>query len=428
MLSRGCAVAALLGALVLTGCGRGPRDDVRTGAEASEALQRLVDARAWFELRDALEGDLDLGAGQRAYFEARRDAVFNEPARSSQRARAALKSGDLAPAQILALRRLLPLNDMRRSAWDDGLATTDDLLLRHENDLAPEDLTNARNQRLIFAALAGAPPRSVEIGGDFVVAPDENGRIPLLLEGEPVAFAVDTGANLSVAMRSVAERVGLELRPAGITVGTSTGETVEADLAVARELRFGRAVLRNVPFLVFPDELLRFEGGFEIPGLVGFGELEAMGELSFFRDGSFGVRAEPPANDLGNLVLEGLDPIVRIQCLGEPATARVDTGANATVFYEPFLRRHREFVEATGSEGIQKTGGVGSVVEIPTWRLSTFAIELGGERVELTDVDVYKDPLPRADRRRLDANLGLDLLVDRGALVLDFRSMSCSVR
>ena len=65
MLSRGCAVAALLGALVLTGCGRGPRDDVRTGAEASEALQRLVDARAWFELRDALEGDLDLGAGQR---------------------------------------------------------------------------------------------------------------------------------------------------------------------------------------------------------------------------------------------------------------------------------------------------------------------------------------------------------------------------
>ncbi|MEM9378467.1 MAG: retropepsin-like aspartic protease [Planctomycetota bacterium] len=427
---RGHATAALLVALLLSaaGCGGGPRDAVRPRAGAAAELHGLIDARAWFELRDALERAADLPAAERAYFEARRDAVFNRPGRSSERALAALASGELVPAQALALRRLLPVNDMRRAAWDDGLASSDELLRLHVDDLPPDELENLRNTRAIFAALAGTAPRSVEVEEDFLVAPDADGRIPLLLEGESVAFTIDTGANLSVAMRSVAERASLELRPAGITVGTSTGGTVEADLAVAGELRLGGAVLRNVPFLVFPDELLSFEGGFRIPGLVGFGELEALGEVRFLQDGSIGVRAAPPANGLRNMALDGLDAIVTVECLGAPAIARVDTGANVTVFYEPFLRRHRAAIEAVGREEAVRTGGVGGVVEIPSWRLPSLTLVLGGEAIELTEVDVYRDPLPRADEGLLDVNLGRDVLEGREALVLDFRSMSCFVR
>jgi hypothetical protein len=37
---------------------------------------------------------------------------------------------------------------------------------------------------------------------------------------------------------------------------------------------------------------------------------------------------------------------------------------------------------------IDRTGGVGSIVEIPSWQLPSIELEIGGQTVELTEIDV----------------------------------------
>lgn len=78
--------------------------------------------------------------------------------------------------------------------------------------------------------------------------------LPVSINGKEATYWFDTGANFSVMSESEAKRIGLKVREVGGSSLVSTGARVSFRLAVADQISLGEAVLRNVAFLVFPDD------------------------------------------------------------------------------------------------------------------------------------------------------------------------------
>jgi hypothetical protein len=267
----------------------------------------------------------------------------------------------------------------------------------------------------------------VEIRGPSRLALGKTRRVPLKINGEKFAFALDTGANLSVIMRSEAEKLGLEIRAARLVISTSTARQVTGDLAVARQVEIGRIRYSHVVFLVLPDELLTFGKRHRIPGLVGFPLVDAAGEMRFRRDNVLEIPRQPRRLSPQNLALDDLDPLVQVRHGKEDLLCRLDTGAPDTVFYEPFFRRHRERLESIGHPVMAKATGVGGMQKIPAVRLPTVALTIAGGGVNLRRVDVYKQAIRPPQENVLDCNLGLDALRRFEAYTLNFRHMALAL-
>ena len=100
----------------------------------------------------------------------------------------------------------------------------------------------------------GLPEQVVE-GGETRVPLARDGHFWLRAQvnGEPVAFMVDTGATLTAVSSQVAERIGLEPRVGGVPVRLSTANgTISAEIATIDEMRFGNIAARGLDTVIAP--------------------------------------------------------------------------------------------------------------------------------------------------------------------------------
>jgi hypothetical protein len=315
-------------------------------------------------------------------------------------------------------------NHFRLHRYREALDSARAILAGPADRQDPALMAEIRGTLPLYAALAEVPPQETEIKAMSRLTLDAYGRIPVEIEGANRRFALDTGANLSVIMRSEAEKLGLAIRPAGIEVSTSTTKKVLADVAVAGEVRIGKVFFRNVVFLVFPDEHLTFADGNRIPGLVGFPVVEAMQEVRFRRDGVIEIPNRPQSRHSRNLALDNLDPLVRVRYRKDDLVCRLDTGAGQSTFYQPFYERYREQIESFGKHTTVQVGGIGGLQEMPAFRLRKIGLSLAGAGGTLRDVDVYTRPIRPPPENYLYCNLGLDVLQSFRAYVINFRDMA----
>lgn len=101
----------------------------------------------------------------------------------------------------------------------------------------------------------GLPEQVVEGNETRIpLAPDGHFWIRAEVEGEPVAFMVDTGATLTAVSSQTAQRVGLNPRPGGIPVRLNTANgTISADITTIDELRFGNVAARGLDAVIAPN-------------------------------------------------------------------------------------------------------------------------------------------------------------------------------
>ena len=149
-----------------------------------------------------------------------------------------------------------------------------------------------------------------------------------------------------------------------------------------------------------------------------------MGEIRFRRDNVMEIPSRPPVRKLGNLALDDLDPLVQVRYRKDDLVCRLDTGADRTVFYEPFFRRYRERLESIGKQTTVTTGGVGGFEELPALRLPTMALTVAAAGTTLRAVDVYTRPIRTVEENYLFCNVGLDVLHGFSAYVINFRDMA----
>lgn len=386
----------------------------------------LYEARDYFRLRDELAsaGPAVEDSPRVLFLRAAVQHAFNQPAASEDGLAAVLRhpgtTGELRREALL--QRLQNL--VRLFHYGEAARVAEQLLALEDAALDTTQRADVANMLKMTRALAGVPPQTLATRSGVVLDYGGDGRIAVRIADTAYRIPLDTGANLSVLMHSEATRLGLEILPAGIEVGTSTDRKVQADLAVAERVSIGPLEYRHVVFLVFPDELLTFPGGHVIEGVIGFPLIEPMGELRFRRDGSIEVPADVPERAIRNLALDQLELLVRVGYEGQGLVCRLDTGADDTTFYEPFYRSRPKLFEGLGEPAEVRSGGVGGVRTLAAYTLPRVQMELGGVDVMLEDVDVYTRPITDAWSNDLHCNVGRSALTALDGYAINFRSMS----
>lgn len=392
-----------------------------------DEVSRLRQTRDYFTLRDRVEltGDTTSTAG--LYARGIVEHAMNRPAESN----AALARLRLAPGisdSLLAdAWELTMSNDLRLGAYAAGAAVADSLLSgRFVLDSLRE--LDARNTQRIFHALATVPPTTMTSSGASHVA-FENGDIPVVIGDSARAYGFDTGANLSVLVRSEAAALGLRVIPAGIDVGSSTAKRVTADLAVADRVRIGAMEFQNVVFLVMDDALLTFPGGFRIRGIVGFPVIELMGEIHLSGRKSLAVPATVPVRSQGNLLLDELTLLTPAEWEGRTLRCRLDTGAGATEVYEPVYRRYRAAIDSVTTTAQRKVGGAGGIQVLPVRVVPDARLRVADAVATVKALDIVTQSIVRDEKENyLDCNLGHDVFDQFAEMIVNFRDMAVVLR
>ncbi len=411
---------------VLTAPGMAREDAPETGTNESPDLHSLYLSRHFFTLRDrlALPSNVNSDDPRIGLYHAAIQSAFNQPAESNRIIRGLLGRRDLPFALEMRLLHMELENDLRLTDYNGALEAANQILTRPTGRGSATPQAYAQRMLPLLEALRDTPPQVAEKLGFSRLALGQARRMPIEIGGKKKRFALDTGANFSVIMRSEAEKLGLAIRPADLKVSTSTTKEVLADVAVAEEMVIGKMRYQNVVFLVFPDQDLSFPGGERVPGLVGFPVVNAMDEVRFRRDDVLEIPQDPPRRSVDNLALNDLEPLVRARYNRDDLLCRLDTGAEKTDFYEPFFRRYRQRIEGNGKQVEVTRGGVGGYQDFEAYRLARFLLNIAGLDISLRKVDILTQPTRPPHLNYLDCNVGRDALEQFPAYVINFRDMA----
>ncbi|MFZ4591412.1 MAG: aspartyl protease family protein, partial [Ignavibacteria bacterium] len=138
--------------------------------------------------------------------------------------------------------------------------------------LDDEEKENLSDEEGLWNAVNDAKPQTIVKTGDTKIQMKKDiaglWNIPVTINKENRDFIFDTGANFSVIIESLAKSLGMKMFDAKVKVGTASDIKVDAKISVCEELIIDKIVLKNVVFLVLPDESLDF-GIYKIYGILG---------------------------------------------------------------------------------------------------------------------------------------------------------------
>jgi hypothetical protein len=289
----------------------------------------------------------------------------------------------------------------------------------------PDERTDNANKQNLYAALADIPPQSVTFGEDVPARATFNELgswdVPVDVNGRQGQWIFDTGANWSTLSAREAERLGLEIRESDAYVAGSTGKRNALRLAVANNLRLGRAQLKHVIFLVLSDESLFVSPlKYQIRGILGLPVIRALGRVGIAANGDLRIEPGRAARGTPNLFFDGLAPIVEVRHDDRRMQMFLDTGANASSLYRSFRSALTKDEIAGLTARDEKTGGAGEIIVRRTEAVRTLHLSVSGRPLDLSDVSVLTTA-PEGDARYRDGVLGTDAL--RPGFTLDFRAM-----
>lgn len=396
---------------------------------AGSRYQALFEAHDFFALKAALAADRDPQDEDTRFTAAAVLTAFNQPAAANQAIDALLKDNVDTPLTPKLLQLHLD-NDLSLSDYPAALDTARTLVDIYERGDDAAKLEDARNTAKLVATISDVPQQTVTRKGPSRIAMQQDGKlgwcVPVTLGDGHACYILDSGANYSVLIRSEAERLRLEIRKAGIEVGSATGARVKADLAVAPVLKLGNLEYHDVVFLVMPDSAFTFKD-FRIPGILGFQVFAGMGAVTRFNGHMLQVPAAVPAERVDNIALDGRDLLVRIRQGDRDLLCRLDTGADHTEFYKPYYTLAQADFAKRGPPRRLRSGGAGGVRVFMGYKLKDVTFSVAGRTLTLHDVDVHSADLdPKGDH--LDCNLGQDALGQFRTYTINLQAMSLTLR
>ncbi len=173
----------------------------------------------------------------------------------------------------------------------------------------------------VWSAASVVPPQTISFSGDSCIQGNRmksnHLEIPVAINGQNLDFVFDTGANLSCVTASTAKKLNLQIIDRNISIGTLTDIRVDAKLAVAAVMKFGKIELENVVFLLMKDEDLYFKKyKYQMNGIVGYPVMQACRRISISADNRFFISAEVSElqNIKQNLCFDDMMPLLKLYC------------------------------------------------------------------------------------------------------------------
>lgn len=292
------------------------------------------------------------------------------------------------------------------------------------NQMDADRLNDVKNYLRIFDALSHVSPQTFNIHKTSTVQFDSGGYIPMRINGLDIRLGLDTGANYSFIMRSLAEDVRIRIIDVDINVHNVAGQIVVADLGVASKMEIGEAVLTNVVFLIFEDRDLYIpQENFQILGAIGFPVLASLREVTLHKMETLTIPATPSSFNQQNLCLEGLTPLVQGYYEGQLLAFCLDTGAGRSILYPAFFNAYREELQNDYPLRWEREQGLGGFREIPAYIMQNVTLIFAGEKAVFPELPVLTESTTD-DSQYFFGNIGRDLIYQFEAMTLNFESMS----
>lgn len=233
----------------------------------------------------------------------------------------------------------------------------------------------------------------------------------------------DTGANLSMLQRSIAEQAGMDIISADISVNFATGAQFLCDVAVADYIRIGDQFVENAVFIIAADSILTFpEANYEINGIIGFPIISALEEIHFTNDNKIFVPNTITDYNVNNLVIDELMPIILVNYNNDTLNFGFDTGARTTSLYSNFYNKYSDVIDTTYNEMEFYHGSGGGQIKSNGFILDSIQLSIAGKYRMINSIKLHKDKFGIGDYR--DGNLGQDFMSQFDKMIISFRSAS----
>jgi hypothetical protein len=406
--SRVCLLLLLLGA--------------RLSAADESPLRTALDEHRWFDLRDAVMSEP--APPLYRFFVA---AAFNDQRSALQTMSAVTRSGakadQLAPLHYALYRLYYRLGRCRESAAEE----------RRTWALAPDHSPSDEASKADLAALEQLPdmqlvsrrPASVTF-----TTWDERIVSPVTINGHSTRLPIDTGAAISVVTESEAKNLGLRLIARQPLFEGVTGKKQQmSHYAVADLLEMGHTVLRNVSFVVLPDDLDAFSG---VPpnerGAIGMPVLLAVQTLRWngTHDLSLGFPAKPFDVRNANLSFEGLDTLAQVEVAGHRLAVHLDTGSSLSTMWPMLVKNYPDLLEGSHESKTRLNGATGSA-DIRSAIVPELRMTVAGFPILFHDAPVLLQSTIESSVWHYGL-LGMDKLAQASEVTLDFKAMRIDLK
>lgn len=253
-------------------------------------------------------------------------------------------------------------------------------------------------------------------------------RVPVKAGNYDGAALADTGAQISVMMRSVANAAHVKILGASRDV-ESTTSSVSGQIGLIPEVKIGTAVARNIPVLVLPDAQLTIAAGkqtISLPFILSLYALADFGRVAWLDHDKWlalGSAAPAPLPEAVPMAWFPNGIAVPLEGPGGRQAAQFDSGADVSYLYESGASLLSSAERASIFKARRKIGGVGAVVEQEVRRVPKADLRLAGQPLVFRDINIAPEP-----ETGEAARLGEDVLSSYSAVIFDFKAMTFSVR
>jgi hypothetical protein len=419
-------------ALVVLAWSSSPQLKDAVSQSGTTDLNQLLRDRHYLELNAVLSSKSNLPVSDRTFFEGVMANRRNRVADSIKMLEPLVPTLSTTDKDRAVITLTTLADDYEKSfRYSDAANTYGELDRRFGLVMDENERQRVSREAARWSLLRGSPPQSVEVKQSFTV-PTRRDRV-----GLPEVYVdfgkfresliLDTGANLSAISFSLAQRLGLKISNSSATSNGIAGRRMTIRTAVIPELRLGEAKLRNVAVIVINDkDMIVPTLRYRIPGSIGFPVLSALGRITFFADGRFGVGSSPAASSSGeeNLFLQRLTPVVAAEIAGAERLFTIDTGSAGTFFTVQYYLDHRsDFASQTISNF--ELAGAGGVRTYPAYLTGNVNIKMDGACVSVNQLPVIAQTRGQSDDK-FYGNIGQLVLGRFKSYTFDFEKMSFS--
>jgi hypothetical protein len=289
------------------------------------------------------------------------------------------------------------------------------------------------NKNTIYEGLAETPYQKTILPQNPIIQfkRDKVGliTIPVATGSINYDFIFDTRAGMSTIMKSYARKLNLRMLGVRYLEGSGvTGNTFEAELAVADSLMIGNVKVFNVVFQVLPDEILSFPSiGYSLNGIIGFPVIVQLRRLRIHNNGTITIpTAENHTLPNQNLAFNESAMVVRAGADNDTLSFYLDSGATSSELFSNYFVEKESKVKQAARIDTVEVGGVGGIKKKQVYTLPTFSLRIGDKDGLLKNIQVLTTPTYPG--QKYYGNLGQDLLSQFSEITLDFDGMSVSFK
>jgi hypothetical protein len=372
---------------------------VITAQAQRSLLNRYVLNKEFHKLKEALPHQA-LTDNDRKVYTAVLENAFGQPAASNQLLNGFKRSIKIAGDTLSYFYyRTLYDNYVQLFDYSNAQSSGTTLLKYFEDFFNEEDFKAEMDALVLWKAFVNTPAQTISQPDSVSIALKKDiaglWNIPVSSNDSTYNFIFDSGAGLSTISETYAAKLGLKMME-GYTIPVPSGITgipTQSKLGVAAELRVKDIVVHNCIFLVFPDSALSFgNGAYVINGIIGFPVIREMGGLHFTGNDLL-VTKHVTAQDMRNLIMDQLKPVVYLKYGNDVLPFTFDFGASHTIFSDVFYKRYKTKLDKEGVAGKDKFTGTSGAKTFDVVKLPTLKMQCADKTITLKDAPVSKEPL-----------------------------------